>query len=180
MTTMANNGWEDIMANLSQELNLIEVKAKTLSANLEILCRESECLKLEYLQQALEEHVMSEARARGISLIMRDKKQLRNSLLMAAGSFVFGGLVTKDKWGALTAGMSGFDSMVQGFGERKWCVILSEKISVVPEGMVPANITWVTLDSFYRTTEELKKQASAGKKMGNLNDIISKFKKNRN
>ena len=180
MTAMANNGREDIMANLSQELNLIEVKAKTLSANLEILCRESECLKLEYLQQALEQHVLSEAHARGISLIMRDKKQLRNSLLMAAGSFVFGGLVTKDKWRALTAGMSGFDSMVQGFGERKWCVILRKKISVVPEGMVPATITWVTLDSFYRTTEELKKQASAGKKMGNLNDIISKFKKNRN
>ena len=180
MTTMANNGWKDIMANLSQEFNLIEVKDKTLSANLKILCRESERLKLEYLQQALEEHVMSEARARGISLIMRDKKQLRNSLLMAAGSFVFGGLVTKDKWGALTARMSGFDSMVQGFGERKWCVILSEKISVVPEGMVPANITWVTLDSFYRTTEELKKQASAGKKIWNLNDIISKFKKNWN
>ena len=126
MRTMTNNGWEDIMANLSQELNLIEVKAKTLSANLEILCRESECLKLEYLQQALEEHVMSEARARGISLIMRDKKQLRNSLLMAAGSFVFGGLVTKDKWRALTAGMSGFDSMVQGFGERKYLLYQRE------------------------------------------------------
>lgn len=40
--------------------------------------------------------------------------------LLAAGGLVIGGLLTRDKFTALSVGMSGFDGMIQGFGEGKW------------------------------------------------------------
>jgi len=67
---------------------------------------------------------------------------------------------------------------VQGFGESKWCVLLGKKISVVPEEIVSSKVAWISLDSFYKTIEELKKRALAGKKLGNLDDVISKLKRN--
>lgn len=67
---------------------------------------------------------------------------------------------------------------VQGFGESKWCVLLGKKISVVPEEIVSSKVAWISLDSFYKTIEELKKRAPAGKKLGNLDDVISKLKRN--
>ncbi|TET62191.1 hypothetical protein E3J49_08660 [Candidatus Bathyarchaeota archaeon] len=66
---------------------------------------------------------------------------MRNSLLVAAGSFIFGGLLTRDKFGALTAGMSGFDGMVQGFGESKWRVLLGKRILVVSEETISPQVT---------------------------------------
>ena len=104
---------------------------------------------------------------------------MRNSLLVAAGSVILGGLLTKDKFGALNVGMSGFDGMVQGFGESKWCVLLGKKISVVPEEMISPQVTWITLASFCKTMEELKRKALTGEKLGTFDDIIAKLKKNR-
>ena len=98
-------------------------------------------------------------------------------MLVAAGGFILGGLLTRDKFGALIAGMSGFDGMVQGLGESKWCVLLGKKISVVPEETIYPEVTWITLDSFYKTMEELKKRALDGGKLGNLDDVISKLTK---
>jgi len=72
--------------------------------------------------------------------------------------------------------MSGFDGMVQGLGESKWCVLLGKKISVVPEETISPQVTWVTLASFYNTMEELKKRSLVGEKLGNLDDFISKLK----
>ena len=66
---------------------------------------------------------------------------MRDSLLVAASSFILRGLLTRDKFGAVTAGMSGFDGMVQGLGESKWCVILGKKISVVPEETISPDVT---------------------------------------
>ena len=85
--------------------------------------------------------------------------------------------MTRDKFRALTAGMSGFDGMVQGFGESKWCVLLGKKISVVPERTISPQVTWITLASFYKTMEEFKESALVGEKLGNLDDVISKLKK---
>jgi len=105
---------------------------------------------------------------------------VRDSLLVAAGSFILGGLLTKDKFNALSAGMSGFDGMVQGFGESKWRVLLGKRISVVPEEAISSQFTgtnWVTLDSFYKTMEELKKRALAGEKLESLDNVISKVMK---
>jgi len=101
---------------------------------------------------------------------------MRDSLIVAAGGFILGGLLTRDKFGALTAGMSGFDGMVQGFGESKWCVLLGKKILVVLEEMVSPQVTCITLDNLYKTMEELKNRALSGANLGNIDDVISKLK----
>ena len=98
-------------------------------------------------------------------------------MLVAAGSFMLGGLLARDKFEAVTAGMSGFDGMVQGFGKSKWRVLLGKKISVVPEEMIYPQVTWITLASLCKTMEDLKKRALAGEKLGNLDDDLSKSKK---
>jgi len=53
-------------------------------------------------------------------------------------------------------------------------VLLGKKISVVPEGTISTKVPWITLASFYRAMEELKRRALAGDKLGNLDDVISK------
>ncbi len=166
-----------ILEHLRQELNLTEVKAREIGSRFEVLNKETESMKVDALQNYLEEQKKSATRDRGIAALIKDRKRVRDSLLVAAGSFIFGGLLTRDKFGAVTAGMSGFDGMVQGLGKSKWCVILGKKISVVPEETISPEVTWITLDSFYKMMEELKKRALAGEKLGSLDDVISKLTK---
>jgi len=166
-----------ILEHLRQELDLTEVKAREIHSRFEVLCRETESIKVDALQNYLEEQKKSAARDIGISSLIKDRKRVRDSLIVAAGSFILGGLLTKDKFEALTAGMSGFDGMVQGLGESKWYILLGKTISIVPEEKIPPQATWISLDSLYRELEELKERALAGEKLGNLDDIISKLKK---
>ena len=174
---MSKHTLNGILEHLRQELNLTEVKAREIGSRFEVLCRETESMKVDALQNYLEEQRKSAARDRGIASLIKDRKRVRDSLLIAAGSFILGGLLTRDKFGALTAGMSGFDGMVQGLGETKWCVLLGKKISIVPEETISLQATWITLDSFFKSLEELKKRAMAGEKLGNLEDIISELMK---
>jgi len=174
---MSKYALDRILEHLKKELDRIEVNSREIGRCFEALCRETESLKVDALQNYVKEQKKSVARAIGFSSLIKDKKRVRNSLLVAAGSFVFGGLLTRDKFGALAAGMSGFDGMVQGFGESKWGVLLGRKISVVPEVTISPQVTWITLASFYKTMEELKKKSLAGEKLGNLDDVISKLKK---
>ena len=102
---------------------------------------------------------------------------MRDSLLVASGSFILGGLLTRDKFEAAGTAMSGFDGMVQGSGGSKWYVSLGKNLSVVPEEMISPQVTWITLASCYKTTEECKKRALAGEKLGNPDDVIAKLKK---
>jgi hypothetical protein len=171
---------DGILKHLRQELTLTEAESKEIGSHFEVLRRETESMKIDALHNYLEEQRKFTARDRGIASLIKDRKRVRDSLLVAAGSFILGGLLTKDKFEALTAGMSGFDGMVQGFGESKWRVLLGKRISVVPEETISSQFTgttWVTLDSFYKTMEELKRRALDGEKLGNLGDVISKLTK---
>jgi len=167
----------EILEHLRQELTLTEVKARETGSRFKVLCRETESIKVDALQNYLEEQRKSAARDRGITSLIKDRRRVHGSLLVAAGSFILGVLLTRDKFGALSAGMSGFDGMVQGLGESKWCVLLGKKISVVPEETISPQVTWITLASFHKTMEELKKRALAGEKLGSLDDVISKLMK---
>ena len=166
-----------ILEHLRQELNLTAVKASEINSRFEALCRETESIKVDALQNYLEEQKNSAARDIGISSLIKDRKRVRDSLLVAAGGFILGGLLTRNKFGALTAGMSGFDGMVQGFGESKWYILLGKTISIVPEEKIPPQATWISLGSFYRELEELKDRALAGEELGSLDDLISKLMK---
>jgi len=163
---MSKHTLNGILEHLRQELNLTEVKAREIGSRFEVLCRETESMKVDALQNYLEEQRKSTARDRGIASLIKDRKRVRDGLIVAAGGFILGGLLTRDKFGAVTAGMSGFDGMVQGLGESKWCVILGKKISVVPEETISPGVTWITLASFHKTMEEFKKRALAGEKLG--------------
>ena len=177
---MAKYTMDGILKHLRQELTLTETEAKEIGSHFEVLRRETESMKIDTLHNYLEEQRKFTARNRGTASLIKDSKRVRDSLLVAAGSFILGGLLTKDKFNALTAGMSGFDGMVQGFGESKWRVLLGKRISVVPEETISSQFTgttWVTLDSFYKTMEELKRRALAGEILGSLDDVISKVMK---
>jgi len=170
---------DGILKHLRQKLTLTEAEAKKIGSHFEVLRRETESMKIDALHNYLEEQRKSTARDRGTAYLIKDSKRVRDSLLVAAGSFILGGLLTRDKFGALTAGMSGFDGMVQGFGESKWRVLLGKRILVVPEETISPQVTWITLASFHKTIEELKKRALSGDKLGNLDDVISKLTKKR-
>ena len=176
---MSKHTLNGILEHLRLELILAEVKAMEISSRFEVLRRETESMKVDDLQNYLEEQIKSAARDRGIASLIQDRKRVRDSLLVAVSGFILGGLLTRDKFEAVNAGMSGFDGMVQGFGESKWCVLLGKRISVVPEETFSAQVTWITLASFYDTMEELKKRALAGEKLGNLDNVISKLKEKR-
>ena len=59
------------------------------------------------------------ARQRGAELVTKDSKEMRTSLAVSAIGLVLGGLVTKDKYAALNAGLSGSDGVIQEFGEAR-------------------------------------------------------------
>jgi len=168
---------DGILKHLRQELASTEAEAKEIGSHFAVLRRETESMKIDALHNYLEKQRTFTARNRGTASLIKDSKRVRDSLLVAASSFILGGLLTRDKFNALTAGISGFDGVVQGFGGSKWRVLLGKRISVVPEETISSQFTrttWVTLDSFYKTMEELKKRALAGEKLGSLDDIISK------
>ena len=173
---MSKHTLNGILEHLRQELILAEVKAMEIGNRFEVLCRETESMKVDALQNYLEEQRKSAAFDRGIASLIKDRKRVRDSLLVAAGGFILGGLLTRDKFEAVSTAMSGFDGMVQGFGESKWCVLLGKKISVVPEEIVSSKVAWISLDSFYKKIEELKKRALVGASLGNIDDVISKLK----
>ena len=172
---MSGHVLNETLEHLRQELTLTSAKAKDITGQLNILRREAESLKIHAFQYYVEEQIKSKARDRGILSLINDKRKVRNSLLMAAGSFVIGGLLTRDKFNALSAGMAGLDGMIQGFGEGDWYILFSNIISVVPEKMISPQITGITLVSFNEKMEELKKRALTGVKLGNLNDVISRL-----
>ena len=116
-----------ILEHLRQELILTEAKAQGIGSRFEVLSRGTESIKVDALQNYLEEQRKSTARDRGIASLIKDRKRVRNSLLVAAGSFVLGGLLTRDKFGAITAGISGFDGMVQGQGRASGVCYLERK-----------------------------------------------------
>ncbi len=171
------SGYElnETLEHLRYELASTSAKAKDITSRLNILRREAESLKIRTFQSYVKEQRKSIAYDRGMTALIHDKKKIRDSLLWAAGSFVIGGLVTKDKFTALSAGMSGFDGMIQGFGEGRWCILLGKKISIVPEETIPTQVTRLPLLSFNEMMEELKKRALDGGRMGNLDDVISRL-----
>ena len=131
------------IAGLKAELGLIESKARGTSARQEIIWRYAESSKVAYLQHEIDKKISSEARSRGLSSILRDKKKARDSMFIAAGLGVLGGIVARDKYTALKAGMSGFDGALMGFGAAKWFISLGKKIKIAPEQKLVSGEDWI-------------------------------------
>ena len=127
---MAGNEIGKTLTDFGQELTLIESRAEEISNRFEALQRQAEFLKLESLQRYLEEQRKGIARGRGFTMLLKDKRKVRDSLLVTAGSLILGGLMSKDKFAAINAGMSGFDGALRGLGEARWLVSMGKRVLV--------------------------------------------------
>jgi len=108
---------------------------------------------------------------------MRDGKRLGASLGAAAAGLIFGGIITRDKFAALHTGISAFDGALQGLGQTRWFVSLSKKIAVAPENSLSPEGIWVTWESLNKAMKGLKDKAVVGEKLGNLDNVIFKLKR---
>lgn len=173
---MVGNGIDKTLADFGQELTLIENRAKEISNRFEALQRQAEFLKMESLERYLEEQRKDVARSRGFRTLTNDKRKMRDSFLVTAGSFILGGLISKDKFVALNAGMSGFDGFLQGLGEARWFVSLGKKILVTQGDNLPSERTWFAWENLTAAIEELKRRVLHGERLGSLDNIIDNLK----
>jgi len=173
---MIGNGAGKTLTDFGEKLSLIERRAKEILTRFEVLQSEAEFLKLEYLRRYLEEQKKDAARSRGFRTLVEDKRKVRDGLLVTVGSLILGGLISKDKFVALNAGMSGFDGFLQGLGEARWFVSLGKKILVTPGDNLPSERTWFAWENLMAAIEELKRRAIQGERLGNLDNIIDNLK----
>ncbi len=169
---MTDNKWSRIVSNLRKELFLMVREASSIKKYSNGLQSEAEYLKLDFLKYSLEKQRKNIACQRGLATVFKDKKMMRTSLFASAAALILGGLITKDKYAALRAGLSGFDGAVQGFGDAKWAVLLQKDLAIVPYDAIQGRGTWVTLESLIESINELEVEISRGKQLGNLDGII--------
>ncbi len=169
---MLMNEYKETLAKMRQELTLIEAHAEWISRRFQCLQGEVEVSKVELLQRLLEQRIESEARQRGVVSVMKDRKRLRNSVLVAASGFILGGLLTKDKWAALNAGLSGLDGTLQGFGYARWIVLLGERIIVTASESTHLDGKWFPWENLKLAMGELREKALLGEALGNLDDVL--------
>ena len=94
---MPSSSWNQTLVNLEKELVSTKDRAEEISNRFELLVREAESSKIELLQYSLEKQRESVARRRGIMSLNRDKNKIGTTLRIAAGGFILGGLIAKDK-----------------------------------------------------------------------------------
>jgi hypothetical protein len=167
--------FEQALARIRQETTLIETRAKSASFQLQNLTRETESSKVELLQKLFEDKIKSETRRRGAASIIRDGNRLRTSILWTAGSFIVGGLVTRDEKFALDSALAGFNGALQGFGRSRWFVQLGERIVVTATEFVPSEEKWIAWETLKSAMVELRKKVLAEDALGNLDDVLHKL-----
>lgn len=175
---MAGNRIDKTLDDFGQGLTLIENRAKAILNQSEVLQREAEFLKIESLQYYLGEQMEAIARSRGFGTLVKDKRRIRDGSLVAVGSFILGGLLSKDKLVALNAGMSGFDAFLRGLGKARWLVSLGREISVTTENSPTSEKTRFAWEDLMEAIEILKRRALDGERLGNLDNIIDILKSN--
>ncbi len=176
---MSDNKWAEIIANLKKELACIESSSRDVSRRFEILQRQTEFLKIELLKYSLEKQRTLVARQRGFASLIRDRKKIGTGLAVTAAAFILGGLITKDKAVALNAGLSGFNGVLQGFGETRWAVSLHKELVIVPYNAIHAKGIWITFESLITAINDLTTEALQGKPLGTLDNIIQRLQQSK-
>ena len=171
--------WDRTLANLERDIALIESRAKETTTQLEALRRKTESSKVDSLMHHLEAQRTAAARSRGATALIENQRMRRGGLLAAASGFILGGLVTKDTSSAFGAGMSSFNSLLQGLGETRWAVSLGKMMVVTPEDVIPSVGAWVTLESLKAALAELRQKALVGQELGGLDSLIAKLSRGR-
>ena len=170
---MSASGWKQALADLKEELAQIHDDSKRITRQLERSTKDAECCKIEFLQGYLDEQCRAVARQRGWQSVVRDKRILGPSLAVSAAAAILGGLVTKDKYAAMNAGLSTLNSTLRRLGSTRWAVSLGSNMVVTAWDAIPPNGKWVTLESLKLALQCLKAEASQGKELGTLDDVIN-------
>lgn len=168
--------WEETVIYLKQEISSTRDVALATTRNIDVLRREIECLKIDIIKNNLEENRKSEARQRGFPLLTKDKRTMQAGLAVGIGSAIFGGLLNKDAYSALNAGIAGVDGLIRGLGETRWYVSLTNKIVVAPQDRINPQVNWVTWESITAALEKLKRKALAGERLGDFDSIVNKLR----
>ncbi len=176
---MSDNKWAKTIADLRKELAYIESSSQGVGRRYEILQREAESLKIELLEYCLEKQRRAVACQRGFALLIGDRKKMGAGLAVTAAASILGGLIAKDKDTALNAGLSGFNGVLQGFGETRWAVSLQKELVIVPYSAIPAKGTWVTLESLIAAIRDLKTETLQGKRLGTLDNRIQRLQQSK-
>ena len=176
---MSDNRWARTIAGLKKELGSIESSSRGVSKRFENLQRQAELLKIESLEYSLEKQRRALVRQRGFALLIKDTKKIRTSLAVTAAVSIFGGLITRNKYATLDAGLSCFNGALQRFGETRWAVSLEKELVIVPDDAIPAKGLWVTFDSLITAIDDFKTEALQGKELGTLDTIIQSFQRSK-
>ncbi|MCJ7575905.1 MAG: hypothetical protein MUO80_04405 [Dehalococcoidia bacterium] len=169
---MSYDKYVQTIVDLKKELACIESNSQQVGRHFEILQREAEFLKMEFLKYSLEKQRTAAARQRGFALLIRDRKKIGIGLAVTVGGSILGGLLAKDKDAALNAGLSGFNGVLQGFGETRWAVSLQKELVIVPYDAITAAGTWATLESLVAAIDDLETETLQGKRLGTIDNII--------
>jgi len=161
--------------DMREDLHLIEAHATKVLVQFENLLKEAEASKVESLQKLLEQNIKSEALRRGAVSVVKDGNRLRTSLLFTAGSFIAGGLLTRDKWVALDSGIAGLNGALQAFGRSRWFVLFAARIVVIACDSTPPPGNWLAWESLKPAMEDLKRRALMGEALGNLDDVLHRL-----
>jgi len=170
------SNWEEKVFSLKQELASMKNQALTITGKLELIIREMESLKPDIVRKYLEDQRAILVRQRGFNTILKHNDAMKAGMAIGIGSAILGGLLSKDPILALNAGMSGFDGLIQGLGETRWCVSLDSRLLVASDNGTKPRMNWVPWESITLALEELKKKAAIGEKIGNLGSIIKKLR----
>jgi hypothetical protein len=173
---MSDNNWAQVIADLKKELTSIENSARNMARRFQILERQAESLKMEFLKYSLEKQREAMARQRGFALLIRDRKKRATGLVATAGLSILGAAISEDKDAALNACLSG---LLQGLGQTEWAVSLDKELVVVPYNDIPVRGTWVTLESLIAAIDELKTEALQGRRLGTLDNVIQRLRQSR-
>jgi len=169
--------WEETVIHLKPELSSTRDVALATTRNIDVLRKETESLKIDIIKNCLEEQRRSGARQRGPPLLAKDKQTMQIGLAVGIGSAIFGGLLNKDPFSALSAGLAGLDGLVQGLGETRWYVSLTKKITVAPKERLSPQVNWVTWGSIAGALENLKRKARGGERLGDFDSVLIKLRK---
>ena len=176
---MRDNKWAQTVAVLKKELAYIESSSQDLGRRYQILQREAEFLKMEFLEYSLEKQRKAIARQRGLALLVRDRRKMGTGLAVTAGASILAGLVAGDKDAALTAGLSGFYGVLQELGETRWAVSLQKELVVLPYDDIPTKGRWVTFESLITAMHDLKTEALQGRPLGTVDNVIQRLQHSR-
>jgi hypothetical protein len=176
---MSDNKWAKTVADLENELARIESSCKEIGRRFGILQLEAESLKMDFLKYSLGKQREAVARQRGFALLIKDRRKIGAGLAVTVSASILGGLIAKNKDAALNAGLSGFNGVLQGFGETRWAVSLQKGLVILPCNAIPAKGRWVTLESLVAVIDDLKTEALQGKRLGNLDNIIQRLQQSK-